>query len=247
MAFTTEASKPLRIEVTGSSTISHRAERGIMHLRISSNGPDAAQVSLDVTRTSNDLQQFLRSDLCPKDPQTGNIPSTAAVTHWSMSSLRTSSHNYYPGGVFGGKAHVPEPTKSHTAHTSFEIKFQDFARLGQVATQLSGMPFVEIQSIRWELTEATKTSFATQSRKDAVADAVQKARDFAAAVGKADIRPVLISSGGNGASGFLFGRAPGVQTRSAMPNGPGAQEEGLNFEPESCDISCEVKVNFEAE
>ena len=180
-----EGKNIVKIEVIGNSTISRRAERAVLHVRVESFDHDQVEVSTNVTQTANVLQGLLE-DLSPRDTTTGRPTHNAAVTHWSMSTLTIDSY-------FSRADGKTNPLRTYTTHTSFEAKFADFARLGAVATQMSALPCVSISHIDWRLTDVTRASFATQSRRKAVLDAVEQAKDFAAAVGKGEVRPVSIS------------------------------------------------------
>ena len=225
----------LRIEVSGNSSISRRAERAILHVRVANNGPEQMQVSTDVMQSSKQLQAMLK-ELCPRD-QAGKLEDGASVTHWSMSTLSTGSHQQY-------NAKKEENTRVFTANTAFEVKFADFGKLGSVATQLSTLPFISIDRIDWRLTDATRASFATQSRQRAVMDAVEKAKDFAAAVNMENVVAIEISDtkGGN------IYMDPRIRAHyhggGEMHRGP--QDEGLSFEPENVDVTCGVQIVFRA-
>lgn len=226
----------LRIEVQGTSTISRRPERAVVHLHVSSTGQSLERVMDDVTSTSNQLQHLLKSKLAPK-ASTGEPEADSAVTHWTMSSLSTGSWYVYD--------HEGNPKeRTYSASTRFEMKFQDFAKLGVVATDLASMPHVTIQRIDWRLTDVTRAGFGSRSRKEAVEDAFAKARDYAEAVGLTEVTAVeIVDSQGPMVSGSpMFGRVH----RGAVTRGGGAPREELSFEPENVDVVASVKVVFEA-
>jgi uncharacterized protein YggE len=141
---------------------------------------------------------------------------------------------------------------SYTATTTLTVIFADFKVLGGVCTDLSTLPFVSVRSIVWSLTDLTKASLVTQSRRSAVEDAIAKAKDFGSAVGVSEIRPVEINQdevGGVAPRGGLFGGggAPVMRGVSAAPFGQAKEEsERLSFEPEEVSVSCSVKIRFEA-
>lgn len=136
-------------------------------------------------------------------------------------------------------------SRQYNAHITFEVKFADFTVLGNLCTQLANMPFVSVRTIEWGLTDKTKASLVGLSRKLAVGDAVSKAQDFAAAVGRSSVIAVEIntdSAGFGRPTGGLFGTARARGTGAAV-----AEEDALNFEPEEVDMSCSIQVKFEAE
>jgi uncharacterized protein YggE len=162
------------------------------------------------------------------------------VTYWKNNTLSTSS--YRPQDDKGNQL-----ARQYTARTSFEIKVRDFERLGSLASSLSTMRHVEISRIEWRLTDATKASLASQSRQEAVKDAVVKARDYAAVLlrGRPEAVEVIDGSGGYSSS------APRMRCRRAAHGGgyPQGQQQGevLDFEPESVQFSSTVTVKFVAD
>jgi len=167
----------------------------------------------------------------------GEPTPSAPVTYWKNSTLSTSS--YRPTDDKGRKL-----DRVFFARTSFEIKVRDFERLGSLATTLSTMPFVSISQVEWRLTDATKASLASESRREAVKDAVVKARDYAAVLGRGEPEAVDVSDGSGS-----YGQ--GVRSRVAVHgggNGRGQQaSEVLDFEPESVQLNTRVTVKFLAD
>jgi uncharacterized protein YggE len=170
----------------------------------------------------------------------GEATPSAPVTYWKNSTLSTSS--YRPTDDKGRKLDC-----IFFARTSFEIKVRDFERLGSLATTLSTMPLVSISQVEWRLTDATKASLASESRREAIKDAVVKARDYAAVLGRGKPEAVEISDG----SGSFGSYGQGFRSRVAVQgSGYGrAQQEGeiLDFEPESVQLNTTVTVKFLAD
>jgi uncharacterized protein len=108
------------------------------------------------------------------------------------------------------------------------------------------MKHVNISSIEWRLTDATKASLASQSRQDAVRNAVVKARDYAAVLGRERPEAVEVTDGSGGFGGY----AP-AHMRMAGHGGErmrGQQQgEVLDFEPESVQLNSTVTVKFVAD
>ncbi|RYP40667.1 hypothetical protein DL767_001525 [Monosporascus sp. MG133] len=235
----------LRIHTLGTSTLSRAAERAVLTLEVSSAGPTQSGVSLEVTTTSNIMQSELEgfsSERCTAD-RTDSTASPSAdefvVTQWSMSSLSTGS--YIPWDQRSGGEQQRNPV--YTARTTFKVTFRDFARLGQVVSDLTNRPYVSVVSVEWRLTTPTKLEMSKASRKLAIEDAVDNARDYAEALGRTSWQALEVSdtdtSGGN------------CSTMAYTPTlfGGGArdhQEKSLHFTPQSCEVHCSVKVLFEA-
>jgi hypothetical protein len=151
--------------------------------------------------------------------------------------------------------------RKYWARTDFELEFRDFGKMGAVTTQLLAMPNVSISNTRWRLTEKTKESLGSQSRKEAVQDAMAKARDFAEAAGCKDVRPFDIIDGYSSCDasqkGGLFGGSPFAQQRTVAPSAFGgfgssagfgtAENAQLAFAPEDIQLKADVTVKFHAE
>lgn len=251
---------PVTITAQGTSTIFRQAERAVITVHVSSEDTSQEKVSNEVTLTANELRSMLKG-LSPKTEKgmsfplvnlwdtsreislrrdVGEVTPDAPVTYWKNSTLSTGS--YRPTDAKGGKL-----DRLFFARTSFEIKVRDFERLGSLATTLSTMPLVSISQVEWRLTEATKASLASESRREAVKDAVVKATDYAAVLGRGKPEAVEVSDG----NGNFGSYAQDFRSRAAVHGGGygyGQQEgEILNSEPESVQLNTTVTVKFLAE
>lgn len=225
----------LTLSIQGRSTIHRRAERAAMAVAIAVEGPTQDQVSTDIHSTIATLRTLLNK-YTPKDAETGEATADAPITHWSMTTLSTNSN------VPNDRAGNPLP-RQFTANTAFTVKFRDFARLGSIASELTKMPFVKIHNISWRLTDATKDSLGSQSRRAAVEDAVAKARDFASPVAEGKMpRAVEITE-----QGFTTATASHGRPRKQMMGAAGAGEpktDGMEFEPEDVQLTASALVKF---
>src|SRR5271155_472894 len=251
---------PLTITAQGTSTIFRQAERAVIMVHVSSEGTSQEKGSNEVTLTANELRSMLKG-LSPKTEKgmsfplvnlwdtsrqtslrrdVGEVTPDAPVTYWKNSTLSTGS--YRPTDAKGRKL-----DRLFFARTSFEIKARDFERRGSLATPLSTMPLVSISQVEWRLTDATKASLASESRREAVKDAVVKARDYAAVLGRGKPEAVEVSDGNNNFNSYAQG-PQGFHSRVAMHggrHGRGQQEdEIMDFEPESVQLNTTVTVKF---
>ncbi|PGH08736.1 hypothetical protein AJ79_05927 [Helicocarpus griseus UAMH5409] len=222
----------LTISVVGHSAINREPERAILKVSVSQTANDQTSASRDVVQTAKAIQDMLAT-LTPKEPS-GEATADAPVTHWSMSSMSTSSRHDRENNE-----------RTFVARTSFSVKFRDFNKLSAVASELSVMPNVSVSSVEWKLTDATVASLATESRTSAVHDALAKAQDYAKAFGYEKVEPREVSDSGYG--------LPSTQTASAMrskkiPGVAGRTEESheLEFHPEAVSLNCCVHATFHA-
>jgi len=223
---------PLEITVEGLSSIHRHAERGVISVAVSSDGSSKETVSQEVTSTSNLLQQMFK-ELAPKT-ETGTATSDAPITVFSMGSIQSWSRIQYD------KDNQPGPRQYH-ASSSFEVIFRDFEKLGDVASSLFAMPHVDITSISWRLTDETRESLGSETRKAAMLNAIQKARDYAEVIGR-EVVAVKITD-----SGYSAGGRTKQTARRAVGSGIVAPPNGLALEPEEVVLSGSVQVQFATE
>ncbi|KAB8071862.1 hypothetical protein BDV29DRAFT_11496 [Aspergillus leporis] len=224
----------LTINTVGTSTLHRQAERAVITLDVSSEGNNQSTVSQDVTHTSNRLQSLLK-ETSPKQAS-GDATPQAPVTFWSMSSISTGSYLPWDHDKQEHRARV------YTARTNFEVKFRDFSKLGEFVSDVAKDPFVSVRDIDWRLTDETTKALGQECRKLAVWDALSKAKDYAGALDKSNLRPVEIDDVQGNSSPALFACA-----RRAPAYGESAGEQALNFVPESCEIQCSVKMRLEVD
>ena len=226
---------PLTIDVTGESTISRVAERGVLTIHVSSTGKSQESVSEDVTRTCHNLRKTF-SGLAPKNAE-GLAPADAPVTQFSMSAFITRSH------VPQDKDGRDLDHREYTANTSFTIIFRDFAKLGEMTSRLFRTPHVEISSTEWRLTPATLKSLGSELRKAAMRDAVQKAQDYADVLGRSPIAVEVTDQGTNRSGRTVQGTSRSRHSAA----GSKAFVEGLVLEPEDVEWRSSIAVKFRAE
>ncbi|KAF7530736.1 hypothetical protein PCG10_000246 [Penicillium crustosum] len=188
----------LTVTVSGSSAITRRPERGVLNLTVNAKGSTREIVSHKVLETTNELNQLFK-ELSPKT-ESGDPTADAAVVTYSSTSLRTWSWNIQnEGSVF--------KVQEYRGNLSFVAVFRDFTKMSEVAGKLVAYSDVDINSIDWELTAATKKALSSESRKEAIRDAVQKANDYTEVIGR-KVAAVDIRDGGNSSFGVLTRTAP---------------------------------------
>jgi hypothetical protein len=170
---------PLEIHVTGAGTAIRRAERGILILQAQSQQlATPEEASAAITSTANILRDAI-APYCPQDEETGLTRNDAAISHYSMSTLDTSSSRERRPAGNSTVDQAPKYDITYSARAEFNIKFSDFDVLDKLATQFSAMENTRIHRITWALTDATLKSIEGGARKRAAQDALQRARDYA--------------------------------------------------------------------
>jgi len=223
--------KALTIIVQGTSSITRTAERAIVAIQLTTEDKDPETVLKQVTSSAKQLQSSF-TQLSPKT-ESGEPATDAAITAWSMRTLHTSS--YVPRDTHGA-----DLDRKYSASTSFELEFHDFAKLSTVTSQLLAMPDVSIYSTVWRLTEKTKKSLGSQSRKEAVQDALAKAKDFAEAAGYKSVKPFEITDVYSGEE--YTGDVPGIGKVVR-----GDDDTALSSVPEEIHLRSNVTVKLYAE
>ena len=249
----------LKIVVDGEATIPRRAERAVLSVEVSSTGKTKPQVTEEVITTAKHLRTMLE-DLSRTDQQTDGANAQAAVAHWSMNSLNTTSNFVSNNKHF--EASGEDGYWTYTARTTFDIRFRDFDALGPFATKLAALQHVKIHSVEWTLTQATRRQYDSELRKQAAADALQRAKDYAEALGVPNVKPIEISEGQiYNESGFsayprggvggaqLFGQPRALQMQTANVGSEVEQDfssSDLAFQPEEVRMHGSVSCKFEA-
>lgn len=228
---------PLSISVTGQSVIELDPERGVLHIAVKSDGPNQDTVSKEVTTTSNQLNEFFRN-LSPK-AETGTTAVDAPVTTFSSTHVRTWSR------VPTDKDNKPLD-RVYYASSSFAVTFRDFSKMSEVVGKLVAFPKVEIASIDWRLTAETTKALGSQSRKEAMHDAINKAKDFAEVIGREVVAAKVEDGGYSGTFGATrqpMGRALYHRAAFALDE---EDTEPLDLTPQRIQHTGSVHVCFEA-
>lgn len=111
------------------------------------------------------------------------------------------------------------PRILYTAAASVTATFVDLDALGRWIAALGRDEVHELGEIEWTLTDATHRSLAQRARQDAVADAVERAEDYARAASLGAVRIVAIREPGTGPQPLAKGRAMDVMMASAPGGG----------------------------
>lgn len=228
---------PITINVTGTSTFHHAPEQAQLSFYAQSDGPSADEVSRSVTATTNHLQETLRELRADTNTETNTPP----LTNFKTSSLHSWSER--PRDRDGNYK-----DRIYHAQLRIEATFVDFKRLASFAGRLAAFPTVSISNIAWQLKPETSRALSSQTRKLAMADAIEKAADLAGVVGRA-VEPVEVSDSGSGngpGSGMLYGGARKMRVAAASSSMDDDRQE-LDLTPEDVELSSSLYVVFKGE
>lgn len=157
--------------------------------------------------------------------------------------------------------------RQYTAQVTAKVVFRDLALLATLAAELSTMDSVCITATEWRLTNAARDAMTREARMGAMLNAVQRADDYAAVVGKEVVACEIEDGGvdvippfaqqermfkGQRLAGGLplpFGGQMPPQTQAVAQFGPfGAdvaqQDGGPSLEPANITVTAGVGVKF---
>lgn len=120
-------------------------------------------------------------------------------------------------------------TVGYTGRVATVITVTDFAALGDLLLQLAAMEQVAVAGPWWQLRPASTAG--SEVRREAIADALARAREYAAAVGARVDRLIEITDEGAGGGGLMM--------RAMLSGADGA---GLQLDPQQQTVRASVLV-----
>lgn len=247
----------LKIHVAGNASVSRKAERGVLHIRVWHTSPSQADVSSAVASKSDNLTTLFRQHAL--NTEDNHPHPNASITTFTVSAPSTSSH--LPTSPETGRA-IPDAPRQYTAETTAEVVFRNLGLLAELAVQLSAMENVAIEHTEWRLTDPTREALTREARIDAVRNAVEKANDYAGVVGR-EVVAFRIGDGhvntsstpakqtvirARGPMNFASTQRQHVQMASqygGMADSlPGSTPIGPALEPAMMTVSANVSVDF---
>ncbi|KAK3899378.1 hypothetical protein C8A05DRAFT_46534 [Staphylotrichum tortipilum] len=246
----------LEVHVDGKGSSFRTAERGYLRLNISAAGTDQAKASSEVQNAVAKITAVFRA-LALKTAA-GLPHPDAAVTAFTVTPLSTVSQ-YQRDDKYRFLTNLP---KEHTVSASAEIIFRDMAKLAEISADLALAPHVSMSETEWRLTEATRAELEREARRKAIANAVEKAQDYAAVVGReivaVEIKDLPQARGWYGSSQpqammqqqfqqqqqYLVHQQAIAQAAAAAGKKATGEPEGLTLEPKTIMVSASVNVKF---
>lgn len=218
------------ITVQGEYSAWYPAERATARVTVSFNGPQREPAFNATVEASTTVRSLIEAKF---DREAG------PVTWWSSDAVRVSSHRPWNKD---GKQLPPV----YTATISFAVKFKDFAELARWIEAIAELNGATVNSISWDLTEATKTSATVEVRSRAVKDAVAKASVFAQSIGLAQVTAIALADPGMLGDQSSAAAAPpmGAYARSAAMKTSDGGDSGLELKPEDISVSTTVDARF---
>lgn len=220
--------EPLEVNVHGNSDLTAKAELVVLDFVVSAEAASQNDVSTAIRPVSRELQSKLETLSTRKEQDVADAP----VTIYTMGSLSTRS--CMPRNRAG-----ETQQKIFSASIAFTATFQDFDVFNEVADKLLNTQHVQIRNLEWRLREGTRHAMSKQSRQLALQDAMEKAEQFASALG----RELVVSK----VDDESFAPSSRMLMRSeGRLRGMGEDEDdaALSLIPEDVQVSCSVAVSF---
>lgn len=166
------------------------------------------------------------------------LEAAGALDTWSAGQLRVWSHR--PWNNEGKQLPLV-----HQTSAEIEIVFTDLERLGEWVSGASIGEAVAINGIDWRLTDGSRRRVQELAQRAAVADALEKARVYASALGLGSPIPVELAD-----TGLLTAR-PAPQPRGERMFAMAASADmaggsAAEFAPAKLVIEASVEARFEA-
>ena len=188
--------------------------------------PDLATVGLTL-HASGDSPEATRSQLAEGSAKVAGL---LAEFETAVERSSTSGVHVYP--VFNRR--TPPKITGYQGTFSTQIVVADLESLSALVLALTALPNSQLDGPWWSLRH--DNAMYRQARLAAIADARQRADDYAAAFGTAVADLVEVSDLNTG-----FG---GVREMRAFAVGKGAEDAAFEFEPATQTVSGQVTVRF---
>ncbi len=210
-----------RVAVRGEARLEVDPEIARLGISVSARGTDRHQALHDLTRRNQHVLDLLASyGPAVEKTETGTFTLTPQLTEKGRN----------------------ERVRAYHGHVHITATLADFTALGELATRLAELDLTRVDGPWWSLRPDSPAHRA--ARQQAVREAVQRAREYAAALG-ADL-VALVELADTGAENALPGLPPdpGGIMRSAGYGGGPAPAPALDLEPQRQTVCAHVNARF---
>lgn len=212
------------VTVRGSFTSRHAPELATVRLAVAHEGEDKADVYRRTVAAANALVAVVRPLAEAAD---------GPATRWSSDRLHTWFERPWDQQ---GRQSAPV----HHAQARVRVTFRDLDVFSGFLDDVGTRPGVAVEEVSWALTEVHDREYAREARRRAVADAEQRALDYAQAAGFAAVAFVAVAD-----VGLLDEHRVGVRQSRAMALGAASMDSGpMELSPEDIVVAAEVEARF---
>ncbi|WP_420033120.1 SIMPL domain-containing protein [Streptomyces sp. cg28] len=215
----------------GTPEAPHLTVRGEAHLETD---PELARIAITVTARGTDRRTTL-DDLTRRNTTTLDLIKTYGE---ALEKLETGAFTLTPEFTKHGRG---ERIRTHHGSVHLTAHLNDFTALGELTTRLADQELTRVDGPWWSL-RPTSPIHAT-ARQQAVREAVQRAREYAEALGTT--LAALVELADTGAEDTHHPMSYGM-SRAAMVRGPvdDTPAPALDLEPERQHIHATVNARF---
>ncbi|MEU3350565.1 SIMPL domain-containing protein [Streptomyces sp. NPDC037389] len=210
-----------RVAVRGEARLQVDPEIARIGITVSARGTDRRNALQDLTRRNNQVLDLLKSygDAVEKT-ETGTFSITPQLTD-------KGRH---------------ERVRAYHGHVHITATLADFTALGELATRLAELDLTSVDGPWWSLRPDSPAH--REARQQAVREAVQRAREYAAALGAELAAVVEIADIGAENTAPAMPVAPGGIMRSAGYGGAPEPPPALDLEPQRQTVYASVNARF---
>lgn len=215
------------ITVRGADEVRVAPERAVAHVSVAVDGPDRGGVIERIAALAEPVRNELKT-------------RKAAGTIEDWSAQRVSIWSDRPWNNEGRQLDLV-----HHASVEITATFSDFVALSDWLTLVAVQDGLQVGSVDWQLTPATRAETERAVATAAVAVAVDRATAYAAAIGRGSVTPLEIADLGLLTHGQESAPAPRMFAKGAMAM-DAAGAPALDFRPDEIVISAAVEARFSA-
>ncbi|MEV0259279.1 SIMPL domain-containing protein [Streptomyces sp. NPDC050732] len=211
------------------------AVRGEAHLEVD---PEIARITLTVTARGTDRRDTL-NDLTRRNTTALDLIKTYGET---VTALETGTFTINPELTKHGRG---ERVRAYHGRVHTTAELTDFTALGELTTRLADLDLTRVEGPWWALRPDSPTH--RHARQQAVREAVQRAREYAEALGT-DLAALieLADIGTEQPVPGYGGPVGGMRSAAAYGGAPGFEEEAapLDLEPQRQHVYAQVNARF---
>ncbi|WP_425835129.1 SIMPL domain-containing protein [Streptomyces fractus] len=209
-----------RIAVRGEAHIEAEPEIARIGITVAARGTDRRTALEDLTRRNTHVLDLIKGY--------GDAIDTTATGALSITPELT-------------KRGRGERVRTHHGRVHITADLTDFTALGELTTRLADLDLTSVEGPWWSLRPSSPVH--ARARQQAVREAVQRAREYAEALGTT--LAALIEIADIGADDFAPARAPRGMMRSAAFTGAEADPApALDLEPQRQHVRAQVNARF---
>ncbi|MHB9862561.1 SIMPL domain-containing protein [Streptomyces sp. YIM S03343] len=207
------------------------AVRGEAHLEVD---PEIARIGITVAARGKDRRSALE-DLTRRNTAVLDLVKSYGD---AVERLETGHFSLTPELTTRGRG---ERVRTYHGAVRLTAELADFTALGELTTRLADLELTRVDGPWWALRPDSPVH--RQARQQAVREAVQRAREYAEALGTS--LAALVELADTGAeSPEIYGRATGRMRAMAAPGGASEVATPLDLEPERQHVHAQVNARF---